>query len=102
SPAEAPERRGGGAESAGAGTLRRGRRGHPARHGRTDAGGVEGLGEPVRDRRLSRYAARLSRRLSRELSKGAGRGRVEAAAGLVQAAWRGVGRDGNPLSIIPV
>src|SRR5205807_7671835 len=61
-----------------------------ARHGRTDAEGLAGGGESVRDRRLSEYAARLPCRLSGELSKRAGGRRVETVAGLVQAARRGV------------
>ena len=46
--------------------------------------GPEGRGQDRRDRRLSRHAPRLLRRLSPQLPQGAGRGRLEADARVVQ------------------
>ena len=57
---------------------------HPARQRRGDARGPEGRRQDGRDHRLSRHPPRLLRRLPPQLPQGAGRGRLEAHARLVQ------------------
>ena len=61
------------------------------RHGREDARGAQDRqrgGAEVADRRLSGHAARLQRRLPPELPQGAGGGRLEEGARLVQGQRR--------------